>query len=37
MRFGFERPESLIKTERKCEHFNWKWSREVGVEGNIYN
>ncbi len=27
----------LIKSERKCEQFIWKWSREVGIEANIDN
>ncbi len=28
---------SLIKSERKHERINWKWSREAGVETNIDN
>jgi hypothetical protein len=32
MRPGSERPESLIKSERKRERFNWKWSGEIGIE-----
>jgi hypothetical protein len=27
--------ESLIRSERKRKRFNWKWSREVGIEANI--
>jgi hypothetical protein len=28
---------SLIKSKRKRKRFNWKWSREVGIEANIDN
>ncbi len=27
--------ESLVKSDRKHDHFIWKWVREVGIEVNI--
>jgi hypothetical protein len=31
----FLETDDLIKSERKRKHFNWKWSREAGIEANI--